>query len=244
MTRHFLLSMNRFLRAGMLLASLLPFLSGTARADTPPPQNVAQLSASALVEVAQDWLSLSLTTTREAPDASTVQNQLKTALDAALTQARAAAQPGQMEVRTGNFSLFPRYGRDGRISAWQGSAELVLEGRDFARISALAGKVSTLTVGNVAFSLSREARVKLESEVQAMAIERFRQKASDVAKAFGFAGYTLREVSVSAADGSSMPPRPRMLATAKSIDSAEAALPVEAGKSSVSVSVSGAIQMR
>ena len=100
--------------------------------ELPPPQNVLQLSASGQVEVQQDLLSLSLTTTREGSDANAVQSQLKTALDAALAEARKAAQPGQMDVRTGNFSLYPRHGRDGKISGWNGTAELVLEGRDFA----------------------------------------------------------------------------------------------------------------
>ena len=70
-----------------------------------PPQNVLQLSATGTVEVQQDLLSMTLSTTRDAADAATVQTQLKTALDAALTEARKNAQPGQLDVRTGNFSL-------------------------------------------------------------------------------------------------------------------------------------------
>ena len=46
----------------------------------PPPQNVLQLTASGTVEVQQDLLSLTLTTTRDGPDAAAVQNQLKAAL--------------------------------------------------------------------------------------------------------------------------------------------------------------------
>ena len=49
-----------------------------------------------------------MTTTREGQDAATVQSQLKQALDAALAEARKAARPGQVEVQTGNFSLYPR----------------------------------------------------------------------------------------------------------------------------------------
>ena len=94
-----------------------------------PPQNVLQLSATGTVEVQQDLLSMTLSTTRDAADAATVQTQLKTALDAALAEARKNAQPGQLDVRTGNFSLVPRYTRDGKITGWQGTAELVLEGR-------------------------------------------------------------------------------------------------------------------
>ncbi len=209
-----------------------------------PPQNVLQLSASGTVEVQQDMLSMTLSTTRDAPDASTVQSQLKTALDAALAEARKNAQPGQLDVRTGNFSLSPRYTRDGKINGWQGSAEMVLEGRDFPRITQTAGRVTTLNVAGVGFSLSREQQAKVEADAQKLAIENFKQKAAELAKGFGFGGYTLREVTVNASHGGG-PIRPRMMAA----DSASMAkysgdVPVEAGKAQVVVNVSGSVQLK
>lgn len=208
-----------------------------------PPLNIVQLSASGAVEVTQDLLTISMTTTREGTDAATVQAQLKIALDAALAEARKAASPGQMEVRTGPFNLGPRYGRDGKISGWRGAAELVLEGRDFVRISTTAGQIQTLTVGAVGFGLSREQRERVEGEAQALAIGRFKAKAADIAKGFGFGGYTLREVSVNANDPG-FAPRPRMMALEARAAVADAPVPVEAGKSSVVVTVSGAVQLK
>ena len=49
---------------------------------------MVQLSASGTVEVQQDFLTLSMNTTREGPDASQVQAQLRTALDAAFPGVR------------------------------------------------------------------------------------------------------------------------------------------------------------
>ncbi len=204
---------------------------------------MVQLSASGSVEVQQDLLSISMNTTKEAPDAGTVQNQLKVALDAALAEAKKSAQPGQLDVRTGNFSLYPRYARDGKINGWQGTAEMVLEGRDFARISTAAGKVQTLNMGNVVFSLSREQRTKVEGEAQGIAIDRFKAKAGEIAKGFGFGGYTLREVSINANDQGFVP-RPRMVAMEAKAASSDAPVPVEAGKSTVLVTVSGSVQLK
>ncbi len=136
-------------------------------------------------------------------------HSLKTALDTALTEAKKASQTGQLDVRTGNFSLYPRYSKDGKINGWQGTTELVLEGRDFAKISAAAGKIQTLTIANVAFSLSREQRNKVEAEAQNSAIERFRAKAGDIAKSFGMGNYIVREVTVNAGDQGYVP-RPRV----------------------------------
>jgi predicted secreted protein len=219
-------------------------LGTAALAQTvPAPMNVVQLSADGQVEVPQDLLSIALSTTKEGSDAAAVQAQLKTALDAALAEARKAAQPGQLDVRTGNFSLYPRYNKDGRIANWSGAVELVLDGRDFPRITGVAGRISTLTVARVGFGLSREQRAKVEGEAQAQAIDRFKAKAAELAKNFGFSRYTLREVSVNTSD-SSPAPRPRMMAMeAKSSFSDSSPVPVEAGKSTVTVNVSGSVQM-
>ncbi len=208
-----------------------------------PLQNVAQLSASGSVEVQQDLLSITMNTTRDGSDANTVQTQLKQALDTALAEAKKAALPGQLDVRTGNFSLYPRYGKDGKINGWQGSTELVLEGKDFARITSTAGKIQTLTLGHVGFALSREQRAKVEGEAQAQAIERFKAKASEIAKNFGFGSYTLREVAVNANDQGHTP-RPRMMAMQAKAEMSDAPISVEAGKSTVLVNVSGSVQMK
>jgi predicted secreted protein len=210
---------------------------------TQAPRNVVQLSASGVVEAQQDLLTMVLTTSRDGSDAGVVQTQLKVALEAALTEAKKAALPGQLDVRTGNFSLYPRYSKDGKINGWQGSTELVLEGRDFARIAATAGKIGTLTMGNVSFSLSRSQRAEVEGQAQTMAIEQFKAKATEVAKGFGFTGYSLREVAVNASDSGGMP-RPRLMALEAKMASSDTAVPVEAGKSTVQVTVSGAVQLK
>ena len=188
------------------------------------PQNVLQLSASGSVEVQQDMLSMTLATTRDGADAAVVQSQLKAALDAALAEARKNAQAGQLDVRTGNFSLSPRYTREGKINGWQGSTELVLEGKDFPRITQTAGRITTLSVGNIGFTLSREQRAKVETEAQTLAITAFKQKADELAKGFGFAGYTLREVSVNANQGG--PIQPRMMAAQAKSFSSDSPVPV------------------
>lgn len=232
--------MNRF---NHWMSCALIATAGSAWAQTPPPQNVLQLQASGTVEVQQDMLSMTLSTTRDGTEAAAVQSQLKTALDAALTEARKNAQPGQLDVRTGNFSLSPRYSREGKITGWQGSTELVLEGRDFPRITQAAGRITTLNVGNVGFGLSREQRAKVEVEAQTIAIDAFKQKAAELAKNFGFGGYTLREVAVNSNQGDIG--RPRMMAAqAKSFSASDAPVPIEAGKTAVVVNVSGSVQLK
>ena len=224
-------------------AAALVVLAGLAHADTQsPPQGVASLSSSATVEVTKDLLTVVLSTTREGQDAASVQSQLKQALDAALAEAKKAVRPGQLEVQTGNFMLSPRYTSKGQISGWQGSTELVVEGRDMQAIGALTGRIGTLTIARVGHGLSRELREKVEGEVAAQAIARFRVKAADYAKQFGYAGYTIREVNVSSADMPPDMPVPMLRAKAMSA-AADESLAVEPGKGSVTISVNGTVQM-
>jgi predicted secreted protein len=228
------------------ISALMAFAGGAFSQNSSPsdPRNVVQLSASGMVEVQQDLLVLSLAATKDANEAATVQAQLKQALDAALSEARSNAQPGQFDVRTGPFGLHPRYGKDGKINGWQGRAELVLEGRDFARITAVAGKIQTMAISHVSFALSREAQAKVEGEAQTLAIEQFKVRAAELAKGFGFSGYSLREVSVNSNE-MNPGPRPRMVtAEAKLGALSDAPVAVEAGKAQVIVTVSGSVQMR
>lgn len=227
----------------LALAVCTVLAAANAAADAlPPPQGVVSLSASASLEVTKDLLGITLNTTREGQDAASVQSQLKQALDAALAEAKKAAKPGQLEVQTGGFSLSPRYTSKGVINGWQGSAELIVEGRDMQAIGQLTGRITTLTISRVAYSLSRELREKTEAEVSGQAIVRYRAKAADYAKQFGYGSYVIREVNVS---GNEQPgaPAPMYRAKAMSMASSDESLPVEAGKGVVTVSVNGTVQM-
>lgn len=222
-------------------------LPGAAAAQTlatpaPPPANVVALSAGATMEMTMDWLTVTFSTTREGGQAAAVQGQLRQALEAALAEARRAVGP-EVIVRTGGFALHPRYAQKGGISGWQGSAELIVEGRDTATIATLMGRIQSLTVGRVAWSLSREARDKVEGEVTALAIARFRHRADEVARHFGMSGYVVREVSVS---GNEPPGAVPVLATRAMAarGAADESLPLEAGKTQVTATVSGTVQMK
>jgi predicted secreted protein len=210
-------------------------------AEAPAVQGVVRLSTSASVEVTKDLLSVVFGTTREGADAGAVQSQLKQALDAALAEAKKLAKPGQLDVQTGNFSLSPRYTNKGVINGWQGSTELIVEGRDMQAVSQLSGRITTLTINRVGYNLSRELREKSEGEISAQAIASFRAKAADYAKQFGYGSYVVGEVNIAGDEGSAQ--RPMMGLARMRADGADASLPTEAGKATVTVNVSGSVQL-
>ena len=243
-------------RASLSLAVLLNFgVAAPAFAveidDLLLPRGVMNLSTEASVEVPRDVMSVTLSTTREGRDAGGVQSQLKQALDSALAEAKKSVRPGQVDVQTGNFSLFPRYGKEGVLTGWQGSTELTIEGRDMREIGQLTGRIPTLSVARVAYGLSRETRETAEAKASADAIARYRAKASDYARQFGYAGYVIRQINVNTQEGPTLPPQPMPRAALmksggapQAMVAADESLPVEAGKSAVTVHVSGSVEMK
>lgn len=96
---------------------------------------------------------------------------------------------------------------------------------------------------SVQHGLSRDLRQRTEAQVQSGAIERFKAKAADISRAFGFSGYGLREIQISGQEPAPFV-RQRMVAMATAAPVAEAPVPVEAGRIAVTVTVSGTVQMR
>jgi predicted secreted protein len=236
-------------RAALTLAAALTG-GGVAAQVQPPLSGVLNLTTTASVEVTKDVLGIVFSTTRDGADAQTVQSALKQALDAALAEARKIAKPGQVEVQTGNFSLYPRYGNPNNpkaggqpsIIGWQGTAELQVQGKDAAAIAQLSGRVTTMKIARVGYTLSKEAREKVEAEVTARAIADWRAKAQQMSQQFGYGGYAVREVNV-ATNEQGGGPVPMMMSRAKTMSAADEALPTEAGKGDVTATVSGSAQM-
>ena len=228
--------------AAAALATLLALPAGVQAQMLPPPENVVNLSASASTEVANDQLTVVFSVRREGPTPAPLQTQLKQALDAALAQARRVAKPGQVDVRTGNFSLSPRYTNKGEASGWVGQAELVVEGRDVQAIAQLTSAIQTMTIARVGWSLSRDAREQVEAEMTAEAIARFRAKADQTAKLFGFTGWLLREVNVGADTPRGYAPPMALQARAKSAEM-DVSLPAEGGTSTVTANAGGSVQL-
>jgi predicted secreted protein len=104
---------------------------------------------------------------------------------------------------------------------------------------------SIMQVGNVQFSLSPEAQRTAEQKLTGEAIKSFRQQAASSAQAFGYSGYAIREVNVGQNGG--VMPRPMMMMSARAMSSdakMSAPVPIEGGTSTVTVNVSGSVQMK
>lgn len=225
----------------LLAASLLSTTAAIATAQTvPPPSGVLSLNAQAVTEVPTDVVHMTLAAEQEGAEPSAISSALSARTQAVLAQAK---RTSGVEAQSGGFTIHPNTDRNGRISTWRGRSEVILKSKDFAAVSKLAGELaSQMQVQNVAFSLSREARQAAETKLADQAVASFRDKAQATTKLFGYGSYTIREVSVNESGGI-MPPVPRMYAAKAMSADAGAPIPVEGGKTQVTVSVNGSVQM-
>ncbi|CAN7226624.1 SIMPL domain-containing protein [Caballeronia sp. LjRoot34] len=230
------------LAAAVLLAGAAMAQSAFAQSVVQAqPSGVLSLAAQASADVPQDVVDITLFYEQEAQDPASLTSVLNQRADAALRQAKGV---DNVTAHSGSFTVYPSTDRDGRISAWRGRTEVVLESKDFAAASKLAGKMSdSMQVGSVTFSLSPEAQRAAEQRLSTQAIASFKQQAQSSAQAFGYSGYAIREVNIGH-NGSS--PRPVMMMAARSMSAdakMSAPMALEGGTSTVTVNVSGSVQM-
>jgi predicted secreted protein len=162
----------------------------------PNPQpffNVVTLETSATSEVPADTLAVTLFTEEQGPDPAQLAARANARLEQALTTAKSEAG---VEARSGAYQTTPLYDRASQITGWRVRAELVLEGRDFKTVSALAGRLQpAMKLAGMAFSLSRAAREKLKRRCLAKRCASSRRRPSD-RKNTGIPGYTLGQIAV------------------------------------------------
>ena len=229
----------------MRLATMLALLTlaanaATAQAPQPPYFNVVTLDASATADVPVDTLTMTLFTEEQGPDPAVLATRVNARLEEAL--AKAKAQP-KVEARSGNYQTSPIYDRGNVITGWRTRADIILESRDFAAVGALAGALQpVMKLSSMAFSLSRHARETAEAALLTEALGRYQIKARAIAKAMGFPGYVLGQVTVRSDWPVHQPIAVRGMAMAMSTDGAPPApVPIEGGKNAVTVFVSGSV---
>lgn len=190
--------------------------------------------ATATRELQNDVLSIYFVANESGTNANTVQEALRKKLADALAVVRPLLKEGEVETETEGFNVQPRYGKKSDIVGYYGTTALTVKGTNTAVISELASKITTMVVNWTGNSLSRARRRSVEKELVAEAIESFREKASDAAKAFGFPNWLPGAIGVSV-------DRPNIAMRASEAVSGGTPMQVESGKTEINASVQGSI---
>ena len=211
-----------------------------AAQSLPAPEryNTVELQAEVQRETGNDTLNATLYVELNDSDAARLAGALNHAANDALALAR---EFKSVRVRSGNNQTYPVYDRQQRLTGWRGRAELRLEGKDFAAVSALIAKLqASLQLGQIAFSISPELRKTIEDELIAEAIKAFRARADIARAALGGRGYKIRRIALQSGGGLA---QPRVMFSRAAAAEAIPAPQFEGGTSQITVSVNGAIEV-
>ena len=230
--------MNLFLRL-LAVPFLLALVTGPAMAaDDAPRYNQIHFQVERSRPVENDRMQAVLSLTAEDDNAARLADQINRGMDAALKTAKARAK---VEVRTGGYRTYPVYNKE-KIQRWRATQELILEGADFTELGSLIGQLQErLQVTSINFSVSPARRAAVEDELIAQALDAFKQRAELVRKQLAAKGYRIVDVSINTGGGQPVP----IMMRAAAMESASVAPPaVEAGTSTLSVIVSGVIELQ
>jgi predicted secreted protein len=214
-----------------------------AHADDAPRYNQIRFQVERSRPVDNDRMQAVLNTTAENDSAARLADEVNQTMDWAVKTAKARPR---IEVRTGGYRTYPVYDKN-KIRRWRATQELLLEGTDFAQLGALIGQLQErLQVSSVNFSVSPARRASAEDELITQALDAYKQRAELVRKQVGAKGYRLVDVSINTAD---MRPIPMLRASTEdygisSVAKSAAPVPVEAGTSTVTVTVAGAVELQ
>ena len=146
----------------------------------------------------------------------------------------------RVKTQSGSTSTYPTYAKGGKIESWRMRSELSLESGDTGALSELLGKLQTsLGVSNLLLQPSPETRKKAENEAMLDAISAFKARAKVIADAFG-KSYRIKQLTVNTSGGFV---QPLFRANAKGMLADAAPMPMEAGETQISATVSGQIEL-
>jgi predicted secreted protein len=224
-------------RVAVLLGTLA--FAGAACAangvDTSPASMVT-VTASANANVANDRAQAWLRAESENASAAAASNDVNARIAKALGRIKALAG---VTAQTSGYST-QQIAERGKPTRWRVVQTVSLEGSDFAAIAALITQLQDedgLLLSGIAFTVSEAKRRATEDELTQQALASWRTRAQNAARGLGFGGWRPGHITVSTNDFGR--PQPFARGGVSAMSAAPAPVPLEAGVTEVTVTVTG-----
>lgn len=222
-----------------LKTPLLTFLLVGAMITSATAGPLVDLSAEASRQAPNDQLQASAYVESTGENAQDVAKKANAAIGEALSIAKGYPT---VKVQSSGAQTYPVYGKNGRVEGWRMRSALSLQSKDHAAFSELVGRLQkTLAIGDLGAVPSPETYRAAENGTIVDAITAFRVRAKIIADTVG-KSYVIKEMNVGAQHQRPVP----VFAMAKgAVAMAQdmAPAPIEAGEATVSVTVTGKIEV-
>lgn len=206
-------------------------------------RNVVSFTVSADEEVDQDFITITFQAAESGTDPNKIQTELAKKLKLALDVVRPKKVDGEVNVRNGSFQIRPSYDKKGAINGYYGAVQMVVSGTDTKTVAGFTGEISSMTILDTQHSVSPALRKATEEKLSLAAIALWREKGESYAQAFGSSTYLLVNADVRVDSGNHYPRSHGMRVMAASASMGGGAMEEEAGKETLTATVSGNIQL-
>ncbi len=220
------------------LASLITTMPAVAH-DAPPTYDRINFRVSATQEVENDTLVVVMYSERTGQQPSAMADEINQTIAWAvdLTKKRSA-----IKVQTLNYRQEPLY-RNQTISGWRVRQSIRLESTDVTTLSTLVGELQKrLSVASLNYTVSPDRRAEVENVLITEALDRFRRRGKLISAELERPDYRIVNIDVITSGAAPAPMRMRAVATMAE-SSSVAAPTLEPGVQSVTVQVSGTIEL-
>ncbi len=220
-----------------LLACLMAFYVFPTYADDETLFNTVNLQAQAEREIPNDQMIVLLATEHEGSDTAELAAKINS--DMQWTIEVTKKYPA-VDSQTKSYQTYPTYKKQ-VVIGWRANQQIEIKSENIAALTELVGKLQEkLQVKQMSFSPTTETRVRFENELIEEAMQTFLARVEIVKKNMPVKNHRIINLNINA--GRNQPPvivaqRTMM----KSMEMASAPS-VEAGKSKITVTVSGSVQ--
>jgi len=226
-------SLTFSLIAGLLLSQPLAAQESEIRFDQ------VNLSAQAAMEVDNDNLIAVLYAQKEGSDPASLSDSVNLTISQAVAEAK---QAEGVKLQTLGYQTSPIYQQQ-RLSGWRVRQSIRLESRQNEVLSGLLSRLqASLALESINYAVSPERQQAVEESLIKQAIEAFRQRATLITQQWGRKTYRLVEMNIHTANQPVQPMRLR--ASMMAMEGTVTAPTLEAGSQTLSVEVSGRIEMQ
>jgi len=235
-------TMSSFTFRTLLPIALLWAAIGLAQAEERQAPTLS-LSAEGSTHVANELAIASMYFEASDEDPATLSRKVNKVISDALATARTQ---DTVKIQSDGMNTYPVHARndDGRqeITAWRMRADLRLESEDLAAMSELIGQLQQeyqLNIAGLSLQPTRQAREDAADEAARAAVKAFERRAGMLSEALG-KDYELKEMNVHFSGGQ---PPVRPMARSLMMTAEDAAAPIEAGETEVTVRIDGTIRL-
>jgi predicted secreted protein len=219
-----------------LTASLAVAAPAFAGDMDPPSMPVVTVTASASASVANDRLHAWLRAEAENVSAAAAANDVNARVAKALARLKAASG---LTVQTSGYTTM-QISERGQPSRWRVAQTVSIEGSDFATMATLVTQLQDadkMLLSGMTFNVSSAKRRETEDALTQQALAAWRARAANAIRGLGLSAWRPGRVSVNTTD--QPPPQPMYRGGVAAMSAPAAAVPLEAGATEVTVTVSG-----